>query len=225
MKHYAVAIDGPSGAGKSSLARAVAGDLGFIYVDTGAIYRTVGCYVLRQGVRPSDAQAVEALLPDIEIRMGYGDDGLQRMYLNGEDVTEAIRTPEVSMCTSKVAAIPAVRAFLLEMQRSLAKEQSVIMDGRDIGTVVLPGADVKIFLTASAEERARRRFLELEKRGTPKDYDELLREIEERDYNDSHRAAAPLRQPEDGVTLDTTGLDFRQSLERLLEIIRGRMAL
>ena len=225
MKHYAVAIDGPSGAGKSSLARAVAGDLGFIYVDTGAIYRTVGCYVLRQGVRPSDAQAVEALLPDIEIRMGYGDDGLQRMYLNGEDVTEAIRTPEVSMCTSKVAAIPAVRAFLLEMQREIAQEQSVIMDGRDIGTVVLPQADVKIFLTASVEDRARRRYQELCQRGTAKDFDQLLREIEQRDYNDTHRAAAPLRPAEDAVVLDTTGNTFQQSLRQILDIIRERIAL
>ena len=225
MKHYAVAIDGPSGAGKSSLARAVAGDLGFIYVDTGAIYRTVGCYVLRQGVRPSDAQAVEALLPDIEIRMGYGDDGLQRMYLNGEDVTEAIRTPEVSMCTSKVAAIPAVRAFLLEMQREIAQEQSVIMDGRDIGTVVLPRADVKIFLTASVEDRARRRYQELCQRGTAKDFDQLLREIEQRDYNDTHRAAAPLRPAEDAVVLDTTGNTFQQSLRQILDIIRERIAL
>ena len=223
MKHYAVAIDGPSGAGKSSLARAVAGDLGFIYVDTGAIYRTVGCYVLRQGVRPSDAQAVEALLPDIEIRMGYGDDGLQRMYLNGEDVTEAIRTPEVSMCTSKVAAIPAVRAFLLEMQREIAQEQSVIMDGRDIGTVVLPEAQVKIFLTASPEDRARRRWEELRERGTEKTYEDILREVEERDYNDTHRAAAPLRPAEDAVCLDTTGCTFRQSRERILAIIRRHM--
>ena len=225
MKHYAVAIDGPSGAGKSSLARAVAGDLGFIYVDTGAIYRTVGCYVLRQGVRPSDAQAVEALLPDIEIRMGYGDDGLQRMYLNGEDVTEAIRTPEVSMCTSKVAAIPAVRAFLLEMQREIAQEQSVIMDGRDIGTVVLPNADVKIFLTASAEERAKRRFRELKQRGSHKDYGVLLVEIEERDYKDSHRSIAPLKAAEDAVTIDTTDLTFEESLAKLLETVRERTGL
>ena len=224
MKHYAVAIDGPSGAGKSSLARAVAGDLGFIYVDTGAIYRTVGCYVLRQGVRPSDAQAVEALLPDIEIRMGYGDDGLQRMYLNGEDVTEAIRTPEVSMCTSKVAAIPAVRAFLLEMQREIAQEQSVIMDGRDIGTVVLPDAEVKVYLTASAQVRAERRCRELEERGTPQPFEEVLRDIEDRDYRDTHREAAPLRQAEDAVLLDTSALDFQQSLEALLRLVRERMA-
>ena len=222
MKHYAVAIDGPSGAGKSSLARAVAGDLGFIYVDTGAIYRTVGCYVLRQGVRPSDAQAVEALLPDIEIRMGYGDDGLQRMYLNGEDVTEAIRTPEVSMCTSKVAAIPAVRAFLLEMQREIAQEQSVIMDGRDIGTVVLPGADVKIFLTAAPEARAMRRYKELVEKGTQADYDTVLREVKERDYNDSHRAAAPLRQAEDAWLCDTTDLTLEGSIQAVVDHVRER---
>ena len=222
MKHYAVAIDGPSGAGKSSLARAVAGDLGFIYVDTGAIYRTVGCYVLRQGVRPSDAQAVEALLPDIEIRMGYGDDGLQRMYLNGEDVTEAIRTPEVSMCTSKVAAIPAVRAFLLEMQREIAQEQSVIMDGRDIGTVVLPQADVKIFLTADPKERAMRRYKELVAKGSTADYDTVLREVQRRDYNDSHRAAAPLRQAEDAWLCDTTDLTLEGVIQAVVEHIRQK---
>ena len=216
-KNYSVAIDGPSGAGKSTLARSAARELGILYVDTGAIYRTAALFVRSRGADPDSEAAAAAILPDLKISIGYGADGLQRMYLDGEDVSDAIRLPEVSMLASRVSSLPAVRAFLLE--------QSVIMDGRDIGTVVLPGADVKIFLTASAEERARRRFLELEKRGTPKDYDELLREIEERDYNDSHRAAAPLRQPEDGVTLDTTGLDFRQSLERLLEIIRGRMAL
>lgn len=224
-KNYSVAIDGPSGAGKSTLARSAARELGILYVDTGAIYRTAALFVRSRGADPDSEAAVAALLPDLKISIGYGADGLQRMYLDGGDVSDAIRLPEVSMLASRVSSLPAVRAFLLEMQRSLAREQSVIMDGRDIGTVVLPGADVKIFLTASAEERTRRRFLELEKRGTPKAYDELLREIEERDYNDSHRAAAPLRQPEDGVTLDTTGLDFRQSLERLLEIIRGRMAL
>lgn len=223
MKHYAVAIDGPSGAGKSSLARAVAGDLGFIYVDTGAIYRTVGCYVLRQGVRPSDAQAVEALLPDIEIRMGYGDDGLQRMYLNGEDVTEAIRTPEVSMCTSKVAAIPAVRAFLLEMQREIAQEQSVIMDGRDIGTVVLPDADVKIFLTASPEERARRRHKELTEKGQTVAFEEVLEDVNRRDYNDTHRDIAPLKQAEDAVLCDTTDADLQGAVDMLVNIISGKL--
>lgn len=224
-KKISVAIDGPSGAGKSTIARRTARTLGLVYVDTGAIYRTVGYHAYRSGIDPTDAASVAALLPELRISMDYGEDGLQRMYRNDEDVTEQIRLPEISMFTSHVSALPEVRAFLLEMQRRMAWEYSVVMDGRDIGTVVLPDADVKIFLTASAEDRARRRYKELMERGTPKGFDELLQEIEQRDYNDSHRAAAPLRQPEDGVTLDTTGLDFRQSLERLLEIIRGRMAL
>jgi len=225
MKHYVVAIDGPSGAGKSTLARAVAGELGFVYVDTGAIYRTVGYHVLQQGVRPTDAGDVEALLADLEIRMGYGEDGLQRMYLNGSDVTDFIRTPEISMATSKVAAIPAVREFLLEMQREIAQERSVIMDGRDIGTVVFPDADVKIFLTASAEERAKRRYRELRERGEHKDLSVLLVETEERDYNDAHRAIAPLRPAEGAVVVDTSDLDFDQSRARLREVIRERLGL
>ena len=224
-KNYSVAIDGPSGAGKSTLARSAARELGILYVDTGAIYRTAALFVRSRGADPDSEAAVAALLPDLKISIGYGADGLQRMYLDGGDVSDAIRLPEVSMLASRVSSLPAVRAFLLEMQRSLAREQSVIMDGRDIGTVVLPGADVKIFLTASAEERTRRRFLELEKRGTPKAYDELLREIEERDYNDSHRAAAPLRPAEGAVRLDTTGNTFEQSLQQILAIIKERTGL
>jgi len=224
-KKIAVAIDGPSGAGKSSIARSAAKILGLVYVDTGAIYRTVGYHAYRCGVDPMDHAAVAALLPELRISLDYGEDGLQRMYLNGEDVTEQIRLQEVSMLTSHISAVPEVRAFLLEMQRGLAKEHSVVMDGRDIGTVVLPEADVKIFLTASAEERARRRYLELLERGTPKDFTELLRETEQRDDNDANRAVAPLRPAEGAVRLDTTGNTFEQSLQRVLDVIRERTGL
>ena len=224
MEHYyAVAIDGPSGAGKSTLARALAKELGFVYVDTGAIYRSVGYFARRRGVEPGDAAAVEALLPEIRLEMLYGEDGLQHMILNGQDVTEEIRLPEISMYASKVSAIPAVRAFLLEMQRGMARTHSVIMDGRDIGTVVLPEADVKLFLTASAEDRARRRFLELEERGTPEPYEKLLEEMRERDRNDASRTAAPLRAAEDAVVLDTTGNTFQQSFDLLLRTIKEKL--
>lgn len=228
MEHkrkISVAIDGPSGAGKSTLARAAAKELGLLYVDTGAIYRSVALYVLRRGADPKGAAAVAALLPAVEIAMAYDPAGLQRMRLNGEDITDQIRTQEVSMAASSVAAHPAVRTFLLAMQRDMAKKHSVIMDGRDIGTVVLPEADVKIFLTASCEARARRRWLELEQRGTPKDFQQLLRETRERDENDMNRAAAPLRPAADAVTLDTTEIGFQESLERIIEIIRGQAGL
>ncbi len=220
-KQYAVAIDGPSGAGKSTLARAAAERLGILYVDTGAIYRTIGLYVQRRGIDPKDAAAVLAALPDIRIGMDHDADGMQRMLLNGEDVTADIRLPEISMYASAVSAIQGVRDFLMEMQRSLARERSVIMDGRDIGTVVLPDADVKIFLYADVEVRAKRRELELRQRGTPKPYEEVLREMEERDYNDTHRAAAPLRAADDAIMVDTSSMDFDASLALLLDVIRG----
>ena len=220
-KQYAVAIDGPSGAGKSTLARAAAERLGILYVDTGAIYRTIGLYVQRRGIDPKDTAAVLAALPDIRIGMDHDDDGMQRMLLNGEDVTADIRLPEISMYASAVSAIQGVRDFLMEMQRSLARECSVIMDGRDIGTVVLPDADVKIFLYADVEVRARRRELELRQRGTPKPSEEVLREMEERDYNDTHRAAAPLRAADDAIMVDTSSMDFDASLALLLDVIRG----
>lgn len=223
MNTIRVAIDGPSGAGKSTLARAIAGKLGYLYVDTGAIYRTVGYYAYAHGLDPKDGEAVSAALPGISVEMAYGADGLQRMLLNGEDVTAAIRLPEISLYASAVSAHPDVRAFLLEMQRKLAWEHSVIMDGRDIGTVVLPDAEVKIFLTASPEARARRRCLELEQRGTPQPYDRVLEEIQERDWNDAHRPIAPLRQAEDAVLLDTTDLNFQESEAALLAIIGERM--
>lgn len=224
-KIYSVAVDGPSGAGKSTLSKAVAGELGILYVDTGAIYRTIGYYVFEKGIDPKDAPAVNAILPELDIQMRYGDDGLQRMYLNGQDVTTQIRLPQISMYASAVSAIPEVREFLLEMQRELARRSSVIMDGRDIGTVVLPDADVKIFLTAEAEVRAQRRAKELAERGTPTPFEEVLRDIQQRDYNDSHRAAAPLRQAEDAVLVDTSELTFTESQQKLTEIIKGRVGL
>jgi len=220
QKQYAVAVDGPSGAGKSTLAKAVARELHIMYVDTGAIYRVIGVAAQRRGIDPKDEAAVAAMLPELDIGLMHGADGLQRMSLNGEDVTDTIRLPEVSMYASAVSALPPVRAYLLEMQRKFAREQSVIMDGRDIGTVVLPDAEVKIFLTASSAVRAKRRCLELEQRGTPKPYDEVLAEIEQRDYNDSHRAIAPLRQAEDAALVDTSELDFEQSKALMLKTIR-----
>ena len=223
-KRYAVAIDGPSGAGKSTLARAAAERLGILYVDTGAIYRTIGLYVQRRGIDPKDPAAVLAALPDIRIGMAHDADGVQRMLLNGEDVSADIRLPEISMYASAVSAIQGVRDFLMEMQRSLAREHSVIMDGRDIGTVVLPDADVKIFLYADVEVRAKRRELELQQRGTPKPYEEVLREMEERDYNDTHRAAAPLRAADDAIMVDTSSMDFNASLALLLDVIRGSVS-
>ena len=224
MKTISIAIDGPSGAGKSTLAKSVSQTLGYLYVDTGAIYRTIGYGVYRKGADPKDEAAVAALLPEFEIGLSYGDDGLQHMTLNGQDVTEQIRLPEISMYASAVSAIQGVRDFLMEMQRSLAREHSVIMDGRDIGTVVLPDADVKIFLYADVKVRAGRRALELEQRGTPKPYEEVLREMEERDYNDTHRAAAPLRAADDAIMIDTSDMDFDASRELLLDVIRGSVS-
>ena len=222
MKMVSIAIDGPSGAGKSTLARSAAAELGYLYVDTGAIYRTIGYYAHANHIDPKDEQAVASALPQVRVELTYGDDGLQHMLLNGQDVTKEIRLPEISLCASAVSAHPGVRAFLLEMQRELARTHNVIMDGRDIGTVVLPDADVKIFLTASPEVRARRRMLELEQRGTPEPYEKILKEIEQRDWDDSHRATAPLRQAEDAVLLDTTELNFEESREALLKLIRER---
>lgn len=223
MNHQSIAIDGPSGAGKSTLAKRLAQELGFFYVDTGAIYRTVGLAARRRGIDPSDAANVEAMLPGLTITMGYGKDGLQHMFLDGEDVTQAIRENEISVCASKVAAIPAVRDFLLEMQRKTAREHDVIMDGRDIGTVVLPQADVKLFLTASPEARAKRRYKELLERGQQADFDQVLREVIERDRRDMERETAPLRQGPDAVLADTTGLDLEGSFRLLLGLIRERI--
>ena len=220
-----IAIDGPSGAGKSTLARRLATTLRFLYVDTGAIYRTIAYYAYANHLDPADEAAVLAALPDIRIELRHDAEGLQRMILNGEDVTDAIRLPQISQYASVVSAYPGVRAFLLEMQRDFARKGSVIMDGRDIGTVVLPQADVKVFLTASPEARARRRCLELEQRGTPEPFDQVLSEIQQRDWDDSHRETAPLRRAEDAVVVDTTELNFEESLAALLTVIRGKAAL
>ena len=219
-----VAIDGPAGAGKSTLARRLAAEMGYIYVDTGAMFRTIGLYALRAGKDPKDNEAVNALLPEIELHFAFID-GEQHVYLKEEDVSTAIRTEEVGMAASAVGANPAVRAFLLEMQRDMARTQNILMDGRDIGTVVLPKATVKIFLTAAPEVRAMRRFRELEQRGTSQPYDQVLREIVDRDYADTHRAIAPLRRAEDAVELDTGALTFEESLRLLLETIRRRAKL
>ena len=218
---YSVALDGPSGAGKSTLAKAAAKRLGIVHVDTGAMYRAIGVYVLRKGRDTGDPAQVIPLLPEIQISLRFDEDG-QKIFLGQEDVSQAIREPEASMAASNVSAIPQVREFLLERQRELARENSVIMDGRDIGTVVLPEATVKIFLTAQPEERARRRWKELKEKGHDVSYEAILEEVRQRDYNDSHRAAAPLKQAEDAVLADTTSLDFDQSLELLLSIIKDR---
>ncbi len=223
MRFQSIAIDGPSGAGKSTLAKMIAEELRFLYVDTGAIYRTVGLYAQKNDVNPRDADAVTALLDSIKIEMSHGDDGLQHMYLNGEDVTTDIRQHEISAYASAVSAIPQVRAFLLEMQRSFARTNNVVMDGRDIGTVVLPDAQVKIFLTADPEDRARRRYEELLQRGQQADYDTVLKDLIQRDYNDSHRESAPLKQADDAILLDTTGNTLEQSYELVLNTVKGQL--
>ncbi|WP_300636448.1 (d)CMP kinase [uncultured Oscillibacter sp.] len=225
MSTIRVAIDGPSGAGKSSLARAAAATLGFLYVDTGAIYRTVGLSARDRGVDPGDGAAVAAMLPALQVELRYDGAGQQKMFLNGRDVSGEIRLPEISRYASAVSALPVVRAYLMETQRELARKNNVVMDGRDIGTVVLPDAEAKIFLTASAKVRAERRCRELEERGTPQPFEEVLRDIEDRDFRDTHREAAPLRQAEGAALLDTSALDFQQSLEALLEIIQERTGL
>ncbi len=222
-RKISVAIDGPSGAGKSTVAKALARQFRLIYVDTGAIYRTVGLAAQRAGVDSKDTAAVVALLPDVQIDIRYDEEGTQRMFLNGEDVSDEIRTPRSSIYASDVSAIPAVRAFLMDMQRGMADRHSVVMDGRDIGTVVLPNADIKIFLTASAEERARRRYLELQQRGSTDSYEQVLRDIEYRDLQDSTRAAAPLRPAPDAVCIDSTRLTFDESVEAAAKLVRARL--
>lgn len=222
-KRFSVAIDGPSGAGKSTIARACAKRFGFIYVDTGAIYRTVGLAVRRFGASPESGEEVSRVLPTLDIAMSYAPDGTQTMLLNGEDVSGLIRTPEMSVYASKVSALPEVRAFLLDMQRALAKRQSVVMDGRDIGTVVLPDAELKIFLTASPEKRAERRYRELVQRGEAVTFDEVLRDIKERDERDSKRAAAPLKKAGDAIELDTSGLSLGGSIEAVCRLIEERL--
>ena len=217
-----VAIDGPSGAGKSSLAKRLAADLGYVYVDTGAMYRSIGLYATRQGADLHNAEAVAALLPQIRLEIRLLD-GTQHIYLNGEDVSEAIRAEEIGMAASAVSAHPPVRAFLLDTQRSLAANQNVLMDGRDIGTVVLPNATVKIYLTASADARARRRLAELLEKGKQTDYATVLADIEQRDYQDTHRAVAPLRQAEDAILVDTSDIGIEESFALLKKTILGHI--
>ena len=223
MTYKSIAVDGPSGAGKSTLAKMLAEALGYLSVDTGAIYRTVGLSACRRGVDPGDGAAVVPMLAGLDIDLRHGEDGLQHMYLDGEDVTDEIRRPEISKYASAVSALPQVRAFLMDMQRELARRQNVIMDGRDIGTVVLPGADVKIFLTAAPEDRAKRRYAELLQRGHGGDYETVLRDIIQRDENDTRRAAAPLRQAEDALLVDTTGNSLEESFDVLLNTIKERL--
>ena len=213
-----VAIDGPSGAGKSSMARRLAADLGYTYVDTGAMYRAIGLYARRAGADTKNADAVAALLPQIQLDIRL-QDGAQHILLNGEDVTEAVRAEEIGMAASDVSAHPAVRTFLLDTQRNLAASRDVLMDGRDIGTVVLPNATVKIYLTASADARARRRLAELLEKGKQTDYATVLADIEQRDYQDTHRAVAPLRQAEDAVLVDTSGIGIEESFALLKKTI------
>ncbi len=225
MKEYfAIAIDGPSGAGKSTMARKLAGTFGFIYVDTGAIYRTLGLACYRAGVDRRDVGAVMALLPTLDIVIRYNEAGEQRMFLNGEDVSTDIRLPEISLCASDVSAHQEVRSFLLEMQRKFARENNVVMDGRDIGTVVLPDAQLKVFLTASPEARAKRRLAELAAKGSAVSFDEVLKDIRYRDEQDTARAAAPLRKADDAVELDSSELSFDETFAALCEIVVTRLA-
>ena len=217
-----VAIDGPAGAGKSTIAKKVAKELGFIYVDTGALYRTVALSISRNGIDPLDISAVVSHIAEIAVDIKYID-GEQRVILNGEDVSDEIRTPSASMMASAVSAKPPVRAFLLEMQRKLARENNVIMDGRDIGTVVLPDATLKFFVTASVSERADRRYRELKEKGMDVNYDDIYKDIETRDYNDSHRDIAPLKPAEDSIIFDTTGNTLEESINKLLTIIKERL--
>lgn len=221
---YSIAIDGPSGAGKSTQARRLAAAFNFIYVDTGAIYRTLGLACYRAGIDRKDVDAVMKLLPTLDIAIEYNNAGEQCMLLNGEDVSRQIRLPEISICASDVSSHQQVRSFLLDMQRKFARTYNVIMDGRDIGTVVLPDADLKIFLTASAEARARRRMLELEQKGTPASFEDVLKDINYRDEQDSNRAAAPLRQAEDAVLVDTSDIGFEETFELLCEIVIQKLA-
>lgn len=217
-----VAIDGPGGAGKSTISRRLAKELGYIYVDTGALYRAVGLYCIQNNVPMSDLSAVEAALGGIELSLGFSG-GEQRVYLNEKDVSAEIRMPEVSMAASAVSAIPAVRSFLFNLQKDIARNNNCIMDGRDIGTVVLPQAQVKIFLTASPEERARRRYDELTAKGVEADYNTVLEELIQRDRQDSTRAAAPLRPADDAQLIDTTGKDFEVSVELLKSVILSKL--
>lgn len=217
-----VAIDGPGGAGKSTSARAAAKELGYIYVDTGALYRAVGVNALRNNIDTKDKPAVAASLEGISVDLVF-ENGEQKVLLNGENVSVEIRTPPASMAASDVSAVPEVRAFLFDLQRDIASRNNCIMDGRDIGTVVLPDAQVKIFLTASAEERAKRRYAELQAKGSTVSFQSVLDELIERDYNDSHREIAPLKPAEDSVILDTTGVSLEEQIQKIIDIIKEKV--
>lgn len=220
MGTFKVAIDGPAGAGKSTIAKAAAQQLKFVYIDTGAMYRAVGLAAVRAGINPNtDISEVEAMLPQIEIDISHGENG-QEIFLNGENVSKEIRMPEISVAASDVSKIPAVRQKLLGLQRSIAEKTDVIMDGRDIGTVVLPHAELKIFLTASVEERAMRRYKELCEKGIESSFDEVKRDMEYRDKNDSEREIAPLKPAQDSIIVDTTGKTLEESVEWIFNIIR-----
>ena len=217
-----IAIDGPAGAGKSTIAKTVSKELGYIYVDTGALYRTVGLNALRKGVDTKDAEGVIATLDGLEVSLRFVDNE-QRVFLGEEDVSSAIRQNEVSMAASNVSAIPKVREFLFDLQRDIAKKNNCLMDGRDIGTVVLPDAQIKLFLTASAEARADRRYKELIEKGQTVDYDVILQEIKDRDYQDSHREIAPLKQADDAILVDSTEMNLQETIDYMLNLIKERI--
>ena len=219
MKTINIAIDGPAGAGKSSIAKAVSAQLGYIYVDTGALYRTIALFVNENNIPDEE---IEKNLEKAEVSLKFID-GTQRVFLGDRDVSELIRTPEISMAACRTSAIPAVRAHLLELQKKIARENNILMDGRDIGTVILPDADVKIFLTASAEERANRRYRELSEKPDCPSYEEILKDIIQRDYNDSHRETAPLKQAEDAILVDTTGMNLEESSAEIIRIIHKKI--
>jgi len=222
MEQRVIAIDGPVASGKSTLSRRIAKHFGIIYVDTGALYRCIALYALRNNVDPANAEEISALLPELNIELKYDDEGVQRMFLQNEDVTDDIRIPEVSMGASTVSAIPAVRDFLLDTQRNLAAKSDVIMDGRDIGTVVLPNAGLKVFMSADPRVRAKRRLLELLEKNIETTFDEVFQDVMLRDKNDSEREVAPLKPADDSVMLDTTDLSFDESFEALCNLISRR---
>ena len=224
-KTYAIAIDGPAGAGKSTMAKTLAKELGFYYVDTGAIYRTVAYFMDLLGVSPKDVDGVERYIDELTVEIEYDEDGLQHMIMNGMDVTQDIRTQDISQKASLVSAHAVVREVLLDMQQEVARHHNVIMDGRDIGTVVLPDADVKIFLTASAEVRARRRTDELLAKGQKAEYNQILKEIQQRDYQDTHREIAPLKMARDSIKVDTSALDIDEVVAAIRQIVGKKIPL
>lgn len=217
-----IAIDGPAGAGKSTVAKAVSKQLGYIYVDTGALYRAVGVYVMRNGVDTKNEQEITVLLADVKIELKYVD-GVQKVFLNGEDVSEEIRQPEASMAASNVSALPEVRKFLLSLQKNIAKENNCIMDGRDIGTVVLPDAQIKVFLTADVNERAQRRYKELKEKGIEESFEKVLEEMKQRDHQDMKRAIAPLKAADDAIIFDTTGNTLEESVNKMIKIVEEKL--